>query len=90
MDLKNHLVPVLSAMYRDMSHKTSLLKAISKLALSTVRVGACTSLVNLFQCLNTLTMKNFFLISYINLPSFNLYPIFTCIKNLGILARMVY
>lgn len=25
--------------------------------------------------------KNFFLISYINLPSFNLYPVFTCIRK---------
>lgn len=84
MYLKNHLVPTLSAMYvRVMYHQTSLLKAISNLTLSTANVGASTSLANLFQCLITVSIKHFFLISYINLPSFNLYPVFTCIRKPG-------
>lgn len=83
MDLKNHLDPTLSAMCRDMFHQTSLLKAISNQALSIARVGASTSLGNLFQCPTIITTKNFFLISYIKLPSFNLYPVFTSIRKPG-------
>jgi len=50
-----------------------LLKALSNLALKTFREGASTtSLGNLFQCLTTLTEKNFFLISNLNLLSFSL------------------
>ena len=54
------------------SPQTRLLKAPSSLALNTSREGASTtSLGNLFQFLTTLTVKNFFLISNINLPSFS-------------------
>jgi len=50
--------------------------------------GTHTSLHNLFQCLTTLIVKNFFLISYLNLPSFSLKPfplmlsLQTLLKNL--------
>jgi len=41
--------------------------------------GASTApLGNLFQCLTTLVVKNFFLISNLNLPSFNLKPLTPC------------
>jgi len=48
-----------------------LLEAPSNLALNTAREGASTaSLGNLFQCLTTPILKNFFLISNLNIPSF--------------------
>ena len=60
-------------MGRDTFHQTRLLQAPSILALDTAREGAATaSLGNLCQCLTTLTVKNFFLISNLNLPSFSL------------------
>jgi len=63
-------------MGRDTFHQTRLLRASSSLALNTAREGAATvSLGNLFQCLATLTEKNFFLISNLNLPSFSLKPL---------------
>ncbi|KAK4822238.1 hypothetical protein QYF61_011879 [Mycteria americana] len=37
--------------------------------------ASTTSLGNLFQCLTTLIVKNFFLISSLNLPSFSLKPL---------------
>ena len=58
-------------MVRDTFHQTRLLKAPSNLALNTSREGASTtSLGNLFHCLTTLIVKNFFLLSKLNLPSF--------------------
>ncbi|CAN0052273.1 unnamed protein product [Bubo scandiacus] len=50
-----------------------VLKALSNLALNTAREGAATaSLGNLCQCLTTVTVKNFFLISNLDLISFSL------------------
>ena len=64
-----------SAIGRDTSHCTRLLKAPSSLALNASREGASTaSLGNLFQCPTTLTVNNFFLISSLNLPSSSLKP----------------
>jgi len=58
------------AMGRDTSHETRLLKAPSNLALNTAREGASTdSLGNFFQCLTSLKVKNFSLLSNLNLPS---------------------
>jgi len=52
-----------------------VLRAPSNLALSTAREGAATaSLGSLGQGLTTLTVKNLFLISNLNLPSFSLEP----------------
>jgi len=63
-------------MSRDIFHYTRLLRAPSSLALNTSREGASTaSLGNLFQCFTTIMVKNFFLISSLNLPSFSLEPI---------------
>ena len=46
-----------------------------RLGIDHARKGASTtSLCNLFQCLTTLTVKNFFLISNLNPPSFSLKP----------------
>jgi len=51
-------------MGRDTFHYTRLLEAPSNLALNTAREGAATaSLGNLCQCLTTLRVKNFFLMS---------------------------
>ena len=59
---------------RDTSLQTKLFKAPSSLALNAYREGASTaSLGNLFQCLTTLAVKNFFLVSSLNLP-------FSCLK----------
>jgi len=63
-------------MDRDTFHQTRLLKAPSNLALNTARKRAATaSLGNMCQGLNTLTVKNFFLISNLNLPSCSLQPL---------------
>jgi len=57
-------------MGRDIFHYTRLLRAPSNLALDTSREGAVTaSLAKLFQCLTALIVKNFFLISDLNLPT---------------------
>ena len=62
-------------MSRDVLHQTRVLRAPSNLALNTAREGAATaSLGNLGQGLTTLMGKNFFPISNLNLPSFNLQP----------------
>jgi len=63
-------------MGRDTFHYTRLLKAPSNLAFNTAREGAATtSLGNLFKCLPILIVKNFFLISNLNLPFFSLKPL---------------
>ena len=62
-------------MSRDIFNQTRLLRAPSNLAWNVSRDGASTtSLGNLCQCLTTLTVKNFFLISSLHLPSFSLKP----------------
>jgi len=62
-------------MGRDTFHWARLLKAPSNLALNTAREGAATaSLGNLCQGLTTLTVKNFFCKSSLNLPFFSLKP----------------
>ena len=61
------------AIGRDTSLQTRLVRAPFSLALNASREGASTtSLGNLFQCLTTLTVQNFFLISSLNLPSSSL------------------
>jgi len=53
-----------------------LLRALSNLVLNVSRNGASTtSLGNPFQCFTTLIVKNFFLISSLNLPCFSLKPL---------------
>jgi len=60
-------------MSRDPFHQSRVLRAPSSLALNTAREGAATaSLGNLCQGLTTLMVKNFVLISNLNLPSFSL------------------
>jgi len=55
--------------------------------LNTYREGAATaSLGNLCQCFTTLTVKNFFLISNLNLPSFILQP-FPLVLSLHTLVK---
>jgi len=62
-------------MSRDVFHQTRLLRAPSNLAFNTAREGASTAyLGNLCQYLTTLMVKNCFLISNLNLPSFSLQP----------------
>jgi len=63
-------------MGRDTFQQTRMLKAPSNPALNISREGAATaSLGNLGQGLTTLAIKNFFLISNLNLPSFSLKPL---------------
>jgi len=74
-------------MGRDPFHQTRLLRVPSNLALNTAREGASTaSLGNLGQCLTTLMVKNFFLISDLNLPSFAL-ELSPLVLSLHILAK---
>ena len=73
--LKNHLVQCLC---RGQGHLSPirLLKALSSLTLNTSKDWtSTTSPDNLFQCLTTLIIKNFFLMSRLNLPSFSLKPL---------------
>ena len=59
----------LPAMCKVAKHWTRLPRATSSLALNASRNGASTtSLGNIFQCVTILCMKNFFLISNLNLP----------------------
>jgi len=61
------------AMGRDSFHQTRLLRAPFNLALNAAREGAATaSLSNLCQGLTTLRVKNFLLISNLDLPFFSL------------------
>ena len=63
------------AMCRVVNQQTMLPRATSSLALNASRDGASTtSLGNLFQCVTTLCVKNFLLISYLNLPCLSLKP----------------
>ena len=58
-----------SATGRVVNHQTRLPRATSSLALSPSRDGASTaSLGNLFQCVTTFCVKDFLLISNLNLP----------------------
>jgi len=60
-------------MSRNTFHWTILIKVPSNLALSTSREQASTTFLgNLFQCLATLKVKNFFLLPNQNLPPFSL------------------
>ena len=62
-------------MCRITNHQTRLPRATSSLALNACRDGASTaSLGNLFQCVTTLFVKNFLLISNLNLPCLNFKP----------------
>ena len=62
-------------MKRDIHSSLKWLRTHSSLALDVSRNRASTtSLGNLFQCLTTLTVKYFFLISNLNLPSISLKP----------------
>ena len=62
-------------MNRGMHSYIRLPRAWSNLTLKVSREGASTtSLSNLFQCLTTLTVKDFFLISNLYLPSLSLKP----------------
>ena len=64
------------AVGRGIFHQTSLLKAPSNLSLNTSREGTATASPGyLYQCLTTLLVKNFFLMSNINLPYFSLKPL---------------
>lgn len=56
----------------DSFHQTKLLNSPLNLTLNTVMDGALTdSMGSLFQCLTSLTVKNFYLISNLNFPSFS-------------------
>ena len=63
-------------MGRDIFHQPRVLQVPSNLALSTAGEEAATaSLGNLGQGLTTFIVKNFFLLSNLNLPSFKLKPL---------------
>jgi len=86
-DLTDHLCSNPSATGRDPFHQPRVLQAPYNLALNTAREGTATaSLGNLFQCFTTLMVKNFFLISNLNLPSFSLEP-FPLVLSLHALVK---
>ena len=63
-------------MSRDPFHQPGVLKAPSNLVLNPAREGAATApLGSLGQAFTTRRVKNFFLISNLNLPSFSLKPL---------------
>ena len=75
------------AISRDIFHQPRVLKAPSNLALNPAREGAATASVgNLGQGLTTLTGKNFFPISHLNLPSVSLEP-FPLVLSLHLLVK---
>jgi len=79
---RGHL-PNPPAVSRDIFSYGRLLRALSNLALNVSRDGASTtSLGNLSQCFSTLIVKNFFLISGLNLPSLSVKPLFFVIFHL--------
>jgi len=60
-------------MCRVTNHQTRLPRATSSLALNASKDGASTaSLGNLFQCVTALGVKNFLLVSNVNLPCLGL------------------
>ena len=62
-------------MCRVANHQSRLPRATSSLALDAPSLDAFTTyLGNLFQCVTTLWVKNFFLISNLNLPCLSLKP----------------
>jgi len=74
----DHVVSTPPAMCRVANHQTRLPRATSSLALNASGDGASTtSLGNLFQCVTTICVKNFLLISNLNLPylSLKLFPL---------------
>jgi len=74
-------------MSRDIFYQTRVLRAPSNLALNPAGGGADTaSLGNMGQCFITLMVKNFFLISHLNLPSFSLKP-FPLVLSLHTLVK---
>jgi len=76
-----------SAMGSAATHQLKLPWAPSNLDLNAFRNGAPTaSLGSLCQCFITLWVKNFFLISIINLPSFNLKPL-SLVLTLQVLVK---
>ena len=62
------------AMYRVTNYYTGMPRATSSLAMNASREGASTTSLNLFQCSTTPYVKNFFLISNLNLPCLSLKP----------------
>jgi len=76
-------------MSRDIYHYIRLLRALSNLTLNVSRDGASTtSLGNPFQCFNTLMVKNLFLISTLNLPSFSLKPVALVLSQQALLKSL--
>jgi len=74
---KGHPVPTPPAVSRDIFNQTRLLRAPSSLTLNVSTDGtSTTSLGNLCQGFTTFSVKNFFLLSSVNLPSLSLKPLF--------------
>jgi len=77
------------AVSRDIFNQTRLLRALSNLALNVSKDEASTtSLGNLCQCFITLIIKNFFLISSLNLPSLILKPLLLVLSQQALLKRV--
>ena len=69
-------------MSKDIFKQIRVLRALSSLTLNVSRDGASTtSLGNLFQGFTTLMVKNFLLISSLNLPSLRLNPYSLSYRN---------
>ena len=86
-DHNGHLVSTPLLMCRVANHQIRLPRATSSLALNASRDGAfTTSLGNLFQCVTTLWVKNFLLISNLTLPCLSLRP-FSLVLSLSTLIN---
>ncbi|KAK4814468.1 hypothetical protein QYF61_018986 [Mycteria americana] len=84
-----HLVQLPCKSREDIFNKIRLLRAPSNLTLNVSRDGASTtSLGNLFQCLTTLMVKNFFLKSSLNLPSLSLKPLLLVLSQQALLKTL--
>jgi len=74
-DHNGHWVSTPPAMCRVANHQTRLPRATSSLTLNASKDGASpTSLGNLFQCVTTLWVEHFLLMSNLNFPCFSLKP----------------
>jgi len=86
-DLKDDLNPTPLPLTGTPSTRAGCSKAPFNLPLNTSRERASTaSLGNLFQCLTTLTVKNFFLISSLKLHAFSLKPL-ALVLSLHVLVK---
>jgi len=76
-------------MSRDLFNQVRLLRAPSNLTLNVSMDGAsATSLGSLFQCFTTLIVKDFFVVSNLNLLSFSFKPLSLVLSEQALLKSL--